>query len=99
VATGYAAQVHREAVIGRGALGVLIYPQAEDRPERPDLVRYNGLWLKAEEKDRAGFGFQLSRRQGDRLLEALEGGKSVEVHAQGLAGEQLDRRAELCHGR
>ncbi|MBI2956131.1 MAG: DUF4910 domain-containing protein, partial [Acidobacteria bacterium] len=81
LATGYAAQVHREAVLARGALGVLIYPAASDRPEYPDLVRYNGLWLKADEKDRAGFGFQLSRRQADRLLGLLEAGQTIEVRA------------------
>ena len=57
MASGYAALVHREAVINRGALGVVIYPPADDRPEHPDLVRYNGLWPTWEEKDRVGFGF------------------------------------------
>ncbi|MFQ5724451.1 MAG: DUF4910 domain-containing protein, partial [Terriglobia bacterium] len=81
LATGYAAQVHRLAVIQRGALGVLIYPAASDRPEHPHMVRYNGLWLKAEEADQAGFGFQLSRRQGERLLAALASGQRVRISA------------------
>ena len=81
LASGYAAAVHRLAVIGRGALGVLIYPTATDRPDHPDMVRYNGLWLKWEEKDKAGFGFQLSRAQGDRLLVALASGQWVRVRA------------------
>lgn len=67
MASGYAALVHREAVINRGALGVVIYPPADDRPEHPDLVRYNGLWPTWEEKDRVGFGFQISRRQAESL--------------------------------
>lgn len=82
LATGYAAQVHRQAVMERGALGVLIYPAAMDRPHHPHMARYNGLWLKGEEKDRAGFGFQLSRNQADRLLAALESGQPVRVRAQ-----------------
>ncbi len=81
LATGYAAQVHRQAVIKRGALGVLIYPAASDRPEHPHMVRYNGLWLKAEEAEQAGFGFQLSRRQGERLLAALASGQRVRIRA------------------
>ncbi|MFQ5778134.1 MAG: DUF4910 domain-containing protein [Terriglobia bacterium] len=81
LATGYAAQVHRQAVIERGALGVLIYPAADDRPEHPHMVRYNGLWPSAEERDRVGFGFQLSRRQADRLLAALRSGETVRLHA------------------
>lgn len=82
LATGYAGVVHREAVIQRGALGVLIYPRADDRAEFPDLVRYNGLWPKAEERDRVTFGFQLSRRQANRLLAALERGQRVLLRAQ-----------------
>ena len=81
LASGYAAEVHRRAVIGRGALGVLIYPSATDRPDHPDMVRYDGLWLKWEEKDKAGFGFQLSRAQADRLLVALASGQWVRVRA------------------
>jgi hypothetical protein len=67
MASGYAGSVHREAVIKRGAVGVVIYPPADDRPEHPDLVRYNGLWPTGEEKDRVGFGFQISRRQAEWL--------------------------------
>jgi len=73
-ASGYAGAVHREAVIRRGALGVVIYPAANDRPEHPDLVRYNGLWVQAEEKDKAGFGFQISHRQWARLRPLVAAG-------------------------
>ncbi len=82
LATGYAGVVHREAVIQRGALGVVIYPRPDDRPELPDLVRYNGLWPKAEEAARVTFGFQLSRRQANRLLATLDRGQRVLLHAQ-----------------
>ena len=81
LATGYAAMVHREAVIGRGARGVLIRPRESDRPEHPDMVRYNGLWLKWEEKEKAGFGFQLSSKQAEQLRGFMEVGQPVEVRA------------------
>lgn len=102
LASGYAAAVHRLAVIGRGALGVLIYPTAEDRPEHPDMVRYNGLWLKWEEKDQAGFGFQLSRNQAERLLKALDAGRKVRVRAKvdaTLQAGQLDVTSAFFRGR
>ncbi len=101
LASGYAAAVHRLAVIGRGALGVLIYPRAEDRPEHPKMVRYNGLWLKWEEKDKAGFGFQLSRDQAERLLGLLEKGQAVQVRAQvdaELHAGQLDVTSAFFRG-
>src|SRR3990172_1907068 len=101
LASGYAASVHRQAVIGRGALGVLIYPRAEDRPEHPKMVRYNGLWLKWEEKDKAGFGFQLSRNQAERLLGLLEKGQAVQVRAQvdaELHAGQLDVTSAFFRG-
>ncbi len=81
LATGYAGVVHREAVIGRGALGVLIYPTESDRPEHPDMVRYNGLWPKWEEKDKVGFGFQLSRNQAERMQAFMKVGQPIEVQA------------------
>ncbi len=74
-ASGYAGTVHREAVLRRGALGVVIYPAPNDRPEHPDLVRYNGLWVQAEEKEKATFGFQISHRQWARLRPLVGAGK------------------------
>lgn len=76
-ASGYAGAVHREAVIRRGALGVVIYPAPDDRPEHPDLVRYNGLWVQADEKEKATFGFQISCRQWERLRPLMARGKLV----------------------
>jgi len=80
LASGYAGAVHREAVIRRGALGVVIYPKPDDRPEHADLVRYNGLWVQAEEKDKATFGFQISERQWERLRPVVAAGKAA-LHA------------------
>ncbi|MFQ6617871.1 MAG: DUF4910 domain-containing protein [Fidelibacterota bacterium] len=80
-AWGYAGTVHREAVIKRGALGVIIYPGPDDRPQLLDAVRYNGLWPSWEEKDKAGFGFQISRRQAKRIQKLLDSGEKVIVSA------------------
>src|SRR5262249_44842071 len=59
----YAADVVRAAVIKRGAVGVVIYPEANDRPEHPDMVRYNGVWPLADEADKTGGGFMISLNQ------------------------------------
>jgi hypothetical protein len=83
-ATGYAGIAHRQAVLMRGALGVVIYPAADDRPEYPDLVRYNGLWLMAGEKDKAGFGFQISARQWEKLRPDVRAGR-LRLHAKVVA--------------
>jgi aminopeptidase YwaD len=79
LASGYAANVVREAVIKHGAVGVVIYPSATDRPDHPDLVRYNGIWPRAEELDKTSGGFQISRNQYD-MLKALMKQGAVRVH-------------------
>src|SRR3954469_4156748 len=60
LASGYAADVVREAVLKHGAVGVVIYPPADDRPEHPDMVRYNALWPTAEEIAKTSGGFMIS---------------------------------------
>ena len=79
LASGYAANVVREAVIKHGAIGVVIYPSPTDRPDHPDLVRYNGIWPRAEELDKTSGGFQISRNQYD-MLKALMHEGAVRVH-------------------
>jgi aminopeptidase YwaD len=79
LASGYAANVVREAVIKHGAVGVVIYPSAQDRPDHPDLVRYNGIWPRAEELDKTSSGFQISRNQYDMLKSLMQQG-AVRVH-------------------
>ncbi len=79
LASGYAANVVREAVIKHGAIGVVIYPSAQDRPDHPDLVRYNGIWPRAEELDKTSGGFQISRNQYDMLKSLMKQG-AVRVH-------------------
>lgn len=79
LASGYAANVVREAVIKYGAVGVVIYPAADDRPDHPDLVRYNGIWPAADELQKTSGGFQISRNQYDMLKSLMTQG-AVRVH-------------------
>lgn len=74
LASGYAANVVREAVLKHGAVGVVIYPVAGDRPDHPDMVRYNGIWPTAEELPRTSGGFQISRNQYDMLKSLMARG-------------------------
>ncbi len=80
LASGYAANVVREAVLKHGALGVVIYPAAGDRPDHPDMIRYNGIWPRAEEIDKTSSGFQISRNQYDMLKGLMKQG-AVRVHS------------------
>ncbi len=79
VASGYAANVVRQAVLKHGAVGVVIYPAADDRPDHPDMVRYNGIWPTADELSRTSGGFQISRNQYDTLKSLMAKG-AVHVH-------------------
>lgn len=79
LASGYAANVVREAVLKHGAVGVVIYPSAGDRPDHPDMIRYNGIWPRAEELDKTSGGFQISRNQYDKLKSLMRQG-AVRVH-------------------
>jgi aminopeptidase YwaD len=79
LASGYAANVVRQAVLKHGAVGVVIYPDAADRPDHPDMIRYNGIWPRAEERDKTSGGFQISRNQYDMLKSLMKTG-AVRVH-------------------
>jgi len=63
LASAYAADVVRASVIKHGAIGVVIYPDTDDRPEHPDMVRYNGIWPTADELDKTSGGFMISLNQ------------------------------------
>ena len=67
LASAYAADVVRQAVLKHGAAGTIIYPDATDRPDHPDMVRYNGLWTRAEELGRTRGSFQISASDYARL--------------------------------
>ncbi|HUR36550.1 MAG TPA: M28 family peptidase, partial [Terriglobales bacterium] len=74
LASGYAANVVRQAVLKFGAVGVVIYPSADDRPEHPDLIRYNGIWPRASEYEKTSGGFQISANQYTRLKDLMSNG-------------------------
>ena len=63
LASGYAADVVRNGVIKHGAIGAVIYPPANDRPDHPDMVRYNGVWTRADEMSSTSGSFQISANQ------------------------------------
>jgi hypothetical protein len=84
LASGYAANVVREAVLKHGAIGVVIYPASGDRPDHPDMIRYNGIWPRAHEREKTSGGFQISRNQYDMLKSLMKQG-AVRVHGRILA--------------
>ena len=64
LATGRGGEVHREAVIKRRALGVLVTPSGRaDRQNRPDLLEMHRLEPSGHERAKTTFGFSLSARQ------------------------------------
>ena len=81
LATEYTGSVMREAVLKRGALGVVHWLPPEFRPGYPDMIRYTAIWPTWEEKDKIGFGFNLSKRQGWDLKKALEEGTKIVLRA------------------
>jgi hypothetical protein len=106
LASGYAGDVVRQAVLKHGAAGVVIYPDALDRPDHPDMVRYNGLWPRASELEATRGGFQISANEVARLRNlmrrgavrvrgtidaTLEPGKLTLVHAFIRGSEQPNR--------
>ncbi|UCE91059.1 MAG: DUF4910 domain-containing protein [Methanobacteriota archaeon] len=87
LATGPAKLVQREAVIKRGAAGVLTdtlayeFPGVRESIDIPDAHSYQGLWPDAETAPKLRFGFSLSRRQGNELRKYLHDGKTVRLNA------------------
>ena len=74
LASGYAGTVVRHAALKHGAVGVVIYPAALDRPDHPDMVRYNGIWPRAEELEKTRGGFQISANQYAQLKALMRQG-------------------------
>lgn len=87
LATGNAKPVHKEAVIKRGAAGVITdslsyeFPKVRESKDVPDAHSYQGIWPNARDAKEIRFGFSLSKRQGDELRKYLERGKTVKLHA------------------
>ncbi len=79
---GKGEDVHRQAVIKRGALGVVVGPSdRKDRLQFPDLIEVYRLAPKGEEREKTGFGFALSRRQEKEILSFFQEGKVVKMKA------------------
>ena len=79
---GEGEEVHRQAVIKRGALGVIVGPSnRENRLQFPDLIEVYRLSPKGEEREKTGFGFALSRRQEKEILSLFQIGKKVKMKA------------------
>jgi aminopeptidase-like protein len=94
LATAYTGTVMREAVLKRGALGVVTWYAPETRPGYPNMIRYTAVWPTWEEKDRVGFGFNVSKIQGWNLKRALEEGKKVILKAR-VEAEYYDGQVEV----
>lgn len=77
----YAGNVHREAVIKRGALGVITFLPFSERDDYPELVPYQALWPKKSEIEKVGFGFTISRKVAREIISYIESGKKVFVKA------------------
>lgn len=63
LASGYAQAVVDKAVLQYGAVGAVIYPAATDRPDHPDMIRYNGIWTRADDVAKTSGSFQISANQ------------------------------------
>ncbi|MDQ1371344.1 MAG: hypothetical protein QG582_258 [Candidatus Thermoplasmatota archaeon] len=87
LATGRGTIVHREAVLKRGAAGVITdglsyeFHGVRESTDIPDAHAYQGIWPTAAEAKKVKFGFSLSRRQGNELRRHLASGEPVRLHA------------------
>lgn len=94
LATAYTGDVMREAVVKRGALGVITWYPPEVRPGYPNMIRYTAIWPTWEERDKIGFGFNVSKQQGWILKKMLDDGKKVILKAQ-VEAEYYDSKVEV----
>ncbi len=79
LATGYGGSVHRLAVLKYGAKFVVCYLDDERAMEYPDMLAYTGMWPRTNELEDTKFGFNLTRRQGEKLRKLIETGAKVVV--------------------
>jgi len=75
LATGKASMVHKEAVIKRGAKGIILFDPK--KVDVPDAVPYQAIWPVKEELERVGIGFSLSLRDAQKILNYLDKGEKV----------------------
>ena len=96
---GGGSQVHRQAVLKRGAAGVIVGPSdREDRLQFPDLIEVNRISPSGEEREKAGFGFALSRRQEKELLSLIRAGNKVIMRAK-VEAELFDGNMPVLEAR
>jgi hypothetical protein len=86
LASGRGEYVHRPAVVERGALGVITdsvieMPHVREGIDIPDAHGYQGIWPRARDMPKIGFGFSVSKRQGNHLRDLLREGKKVKLLA------------------
>ena len=93
LATAYTGTVMREAVLKRGALGVVTWYPPEVRPGYPNMIRYTAIWPRWEEREKIGFGFNVSKNQGWLLKKMLDEGKKVVLKA-AVEAEYYDSKVE-----
>jgi peptidase M28-like protein len=82
---GAVQRVHELAVVGRGAAGILSYgrrlvPPVRDRFDDPDALAYTSFWWG--EADPRGWGFVVSPRVGEGLVERLAGGAALALEVE-----------------
>ena len=94
LATAYTGDVMREAVLKRGALGVITWYPPDVRPGYPNMIRYTAIWPTWEERDRIGFGFNVSKNQGWRLKKMLDEGIKVKLKAN-VQAEYYESQIEI----
>jgi len=86
---------------GKGAAGLVLYPDSARASASYDLVQYAGLFPKADDLKGIPMGFSVSRREADRLLKELEKGPvrlEGEVDADHFAGSMRVLEAEIEGG-
>jgi Peptidase family M28 len=81
LSTGASGGVMREACQKRGAVGVVTYFPPDVRPGYPEMIRYTAFWPGWEERDKLGFGFNVSKNQGAALKRLLDEGQKVVLKA------------------
>jgi len=79
---GDAASVYRQAVLQRGAAGVIVGPSdREDRNPYTDLIEVGRISPTGDEVVKTRFGFSVSRNQQNELRPLFDAGKKVVMKA------------------
>ena len=87
LARGTAHAVHIEAVVKRGAAGVVTdslqyeFPRVRETLDVPDAHAYQGIWPTSDFAKKVTFGFSVTKRQGEELRGFLARGDKVKLKA------------------